>query len=184
MSCRQCKAVWAAALCASLLVCFGTRAADAPQDEAVEADYLYRFASYVEWPGDALSGPQFTIAVLGDDQMVQALQRILPGHLLQNRPATVRPIRRIQELGAAQILFVGPHYTQNLRPVIDGIAARPVLIVTARDHGLDDGSCVNFVSADRRVRFEVSTAAADHAGLRISAELLSVAVRVAGRGAR
>ncbi|MEJ0007111.1 MAG: YfiR family protein [Steroidobacteraceae bacterium] len=56
-----------------------------------------------------------------------------------------------------------------------------MLVVTASDHGLEDGSCVNFLFVDRRVRFEVSMTAADHLGLKVSSELLSVAVRVQGR---
>ena len=40
---------------------------------------------------------------------------------------------------------------------------------------------VEALFVDRRVRFEVSLTAADHVGLRVSSELLSVAVRVQGR---
>jgi hypothetical protein len=118
--------------------------------------------------------------ILGDDAVVAQLQRILPQHQLQNRPAQVRRIRRIQELGDSQILFVGPEFNDELKSVISRIANRPVLVVTSSDHGLDAGSCVNFLFIDRRVRFEVSTIAAEHVGLKVSAELLSVAVRVQG----
>jgi hypothetical protein len=50
------------------------------------------------------------------------------------------------------------------------------------DHprGLDEGGVINFLIVDRRVRFEVSMNAAQRAGLRISSQLLSVAVRVRG----
>jgi hypothetical protein len=39
---------------------------------------------------------------------------------------------------------------------------------------------LNFVTVDKRVRFEISLIAAERAGLRISSELLSVAIRVHG----
>jgi hypothetical protein len=42
------------------------------------------------------------------------------------------------------------------------------------------GSVLNFVIVDKRVRFEISLTAAERAGLKISSELLSVAVRVHG----
>ena len=61
---------------------------------------------------------------------------------------------------------------------IASIASRPVLIVTDEERGLDDGGIINFIEADRRVRFEVSLTAASRAGLTISSELLSVAARV------
>jgi len=58
------------------------------------------------------------------------------------------------------------------------ISHQPVLIVSNTPRGLDVGSMINFLLVDRRVRFEVSLPAAKRSGLRISAELLSVASRV------
>jgi YfiR/HmsC-like len=174
---------FAGALCASILGCCLASAADPRGADEVEAAFLYRFAGYVEWPPEALSVQDFTIAVLGDDAIVQELQRMLPQHQLKNRAAQARRITRIQDLGDAQILFVGPQYNDELKSVIARVAGRPVLVVTASDHGLEAGSCVNFLVIDRRVRFEVSTTAAEHEGLKVSAELLSVAVRVQGEKA-
>jgi hypothetical protein len=166
-----------------MLGCCLASAADPRGADEVEAAFLYRFAGYVEWPPAALAAQDFTIAVLGDDSMVGELQRILPQHQLKNRPAQVRRINRIQDLGDSQILFVGPQYNDELKSVIARAASRPVLVVTASDHGLEAGSCINFLLIDRRVRFEVSTTAAEHEGLKVSAELLSVAVRVQGEKA-
>lgn len=164
----------------AVLGCGAASAADLRGADEVEAAFLYRFAGYVEWPPEALAAPDFTIAVLGDDAIVRELQRILPQHQLKNRNAQVRRIARIQDLGDAQMLFIGPQYNDELKSVIARAASRPVLVVTASDHGLEGGSCVNFLVIDRRVRFEVSTTAAEHEGLKVSAELLSVAVRVQG----
>jgi hypothetical protein len=178
---RWSKAAVIVGLCARLLACAPLFAADLPDQDEVEAAFLYRFAGYVEWPPEALSGQDFTIAVLGSDSIVQELQRILPHHSLKDRPAQVRRIRRLEELGDAQMLFVGPRFNDELKTLIARLAKQPVLVVTASDHGLDEGSCVNFLFVDRRVRFEVSLTAADRVGLRVSSELLSVAVRVQGR---
>jgi hypothetical protein len=54
------------------------------------------------------------------------------------------------------------------------------LLVTAEEGGLGDGSVINFLTVDSNVRFEVSLAAAERWGLKISADLLGVAVRVQG----
>jgi hypothetical protein len=156
-------------------------AADLHGKDEVEAAFLYRFAGYVEWPPEALAGQDFTIAVMGSDNIARELQRILPQHSLKNHPAQVRRIKRLSELHDAQILFVGPDYNDELKFIVSRVADHPVLVVSASEHGLEDGSCVNFLFVDRRVRFEVSLTAADHVGLRVSSELLSVAVRVQGR---
>jgi hypothetical protein len=171
-------------LCAVVFASVPILAADLHDEEEVEAAFLYRFAGYVDWPPEALAGDNFTIAVLGSDNIDQELQRILPHHLLKNRPAQVRRIKSLEQLRDAQILFVGPEFNDQLKSIVARLANRPVLVVTASDHGLDDGSCVNFLFVDRRVRFEVSLTAADRVGLKVSSELLSVAVRVQGRGIR
>ena len=177
------KALILGALCAAGLGCWPLSAGSLHDEDEVEAAFLYRFAGYVEWPPEALAGQDFTIAVLGSDNIVQELERILPQRPLKNRPAQVHRIRRLEELRNAQILFVGPEYNDELKSIASRVANRPVLVVSASDHGLEDGSCVNFLFVDRRVRFEVSLTAADHVGLRVSSELLSVAVRVQGRSA-
>jgi hypothetical protein len=177
------KAALIGGLLASVLASSQVFTADVHDEDEVEAAFLYRFAGYVDWPPEALSGPDFTIAVLGSDRIAQELQRILPDHSLKNRPAQVRRIKGLDELGGAQILFVGPEFDDELKALVARVAKRPILVVTASDHGLDAGSCVNFLVVDRRVRFEVSLTAADRVGLKVSSELLSVAVRVQGRSA-
>jgi hypothetical protein len=175
------RALLIGGLCAAVVAPASLISADLHDEDEVEAAFLYRFAGFVDWPPEAFAGQDFTIAVLGSDSIFRELQQMLPNHPLKNRPAQVRRIRGLDELRDAQILFVGPRYNDELKMVTARVANRPVLVVTASDHGLDDGSCVNFLVVDRRVRFEVSLTAADRVGLKVSSELLSVAVRVQGR---
>jgi hypothetical protein len=150
-------------------------------EDAIEAAFLYRFADFVSWPPTAGARRQFTIAVLDDDTLAEDLERMPPQGALKGR--RVR-IRRITDIGAArdaQILYIGPEHANILRQRLALIAGRPILIVTRQPGGLDDGSIINFLLLHRHVRFEISLVAARRAGLRISADLLSVAERVEGR---
>ncbi|MGH8221204.1 MAG: YfiR family protein [Steroidobacteraceae bacterium] len=158
-----------------------TLGAEVYSEDAVKAAFLYRFAAYVTWPPQAARDVRtFTIAVLGADSIAQELERIVAGRMINGLPARVRRIEAIRALGDAQMLFVGDGSIDMLRRQIDRIAAQPILVVTDTPSGLDSGSTVNFLLIDRRLRFEVSLAAADRAGLKVSAELLSVAARVEG----
>lgn len=145
---------------------------------SVEAVYLYRFGGYVEWPPQALSGPRFTIAVLGDDEVAEALSRVLKDHSVARLPASVHRARNVHDLADAQMIYVGEGYRGDLRELISELGHRPVLVVTDEADALEAGSMVNFVIADGRVRFEVSLPSAARAGLKISSQLLAVAVRV------
>lgn len=145
---------------------------------SVEAVYLYRFGGYIEWPPQALSGPGFTIAVLGDEEVADVLSRVLKEHSVGRLPASVRRARNLHDLADAQMVYVGEGYRGDLHEVISSLGHRPVLVVTDEADGLEAGSMVNFVIADGRVRFEVSLPSAARAGLKISSQLLAVAVRV------
>jgi|SRR5579883_2658165 len=152
------------------------------QDE-VEAAFLYRFAGFVRWPQSALAPSVFTIAVLGDDALADDLARMLPHQELKGRPAEVRQITSIDQIGDAQILYIGGSDESTLKRWLARIGGRPVLVVTSQPGALDDGSTINFLVIDHHVRFEISLAAARRSGLSISAELLSVATHIKG-GAR
>jgi YfiR/HmsC-like len=174
---------WSAAALALLLssaLAPRVRAADEQYSEdAVKAAYLYRFAAYVEWPEQSGAGHPFIIATFGAPEIARQLRRLLPGHPIQGRVAQVREVTRAQELGDAQVLYVGSGHSEFLGALAAG-ANRAVLKVTADERGLDMGSVLNFVTVDKRVRFEISLTAAERAGLKISSELLSVAIRVHG----
>ena len=168
------------ALASALIGASKGRAGEAHSEEAVKAAFLVRFTGYIDWPRDALGSGQFTIAVLGDPDVEYQLERLVPGHPIKNLPVQVRQIRSVRELGNAQVLFVGANHADDIHSLVAALGKRPVLVVTDSNRGLQEGGSVNFLVVDRRVRFEVSLAAADQAGLRIGSELLSVALHVAG----
>ena len=149
-------------------------------EEAVKAEFLYRFAGYVDWPPPAMRDGRFEIAVIGSEGVALALRRILDTHRVQNLPASVRVVHRVEEIGAPRMLYLATDRTDLVRTAAAAARHRPILLVTDTLHGLDLGSAVNFVSDDRRVRFEVSLPAVQAAGLTVSAELLAVALRVRG----
>jgi hypothetical protein len=147
-------------------------------EDAVKAAYLYRFTQYIEWPAAASAAEPFTIAVLDAPGVAAELRRILPNHRIRNSAAQVREIARVQDVGSAQMLYIGSAQVDRVRSAIAALAARSVLVVTDSEQGLAAGGVLNFVMLEHRVRFEVSLIAADRSQLRISAELLGVATRV------
>lgn len=158
----------------------GAQAQSLPED-AVKAAFLYRFADYVEWPAPALQGASFTIAVLDDELVASDLAKILASHRIKDHPSRVRVAHRLADIADAQMVFIAAGDPDAHRRLIQQLNGYPILIVTDEANGLDEGSAVNFLLIDRRIRFEISLTAASHQGLRISSDLLSVATRVEGR---
>jgi hypothetical protein len=119
-----------------------------------------------------------TIAVLDDAAVAAQLALFLPGRRIQDRPVEVRTLSRIDELGNAEVLFIGRQQNARLAQLIAAVGQRPTLVVTDADNGLDRGAMVNFQLVDERVRFEISVPRAEDAGLVLSSRLLSAALRV------
>jgi len=149
-------------------------------EPAVKAVFLYRFTGFVDWPAAAMRGSEFEIGVLGADAVAEALARVLLEHRVKGLPARVRRIRDAREIGHAQLLYVGPDASAQVPAIVQATRDAPVLVVSDTSDGLEQGSAINFLLLDQRVRFEVSLPAANRAGLHISSELLAVALRVAG----
>jgi hypothetical protein len=148
--------------------------------DAVKAAFLYRFASYVEWPADSPAQP-FVIAVAGNEEVAKQLDELLPRVKVRGRATQLRRVTRAADLDGVHILYVGPEQLARTRALRARALERPILIVTDDIRGLDAGAVINFVDAGRNVRFEISLIAADRARLKIDSALLSVAARVERR---
>jgi hypothetical protein len=146
--------------------------------EAVKAAFLHRFASYVEWPPDALGDGPFVIAVVGSEQVSEHLGELLPRMTLQGRRAEVRSIDRGTDLDGVHILYISTDMLARTRELRAAAAQLAVLLVTDGDVDFDDGGVINFLETGGKVQFEVSLTAADRARLRIDSALLAVAARV------
>jgi hypothetical protein len=151
-------------------------------EAGVKAAFLYKFASYVEWPAGAFRAPDgpFVFGVMASDDVAAELERILPGRTIHGHPATVRRMNEGESTVGVHVLFIG-RGQMNLRAAVRAAQHPGILVVTETDRGLETGSAINFVVADERVGFEVSVEAAERNGLRISSRMLNVARRVVSR---
>src|SRR5262245_40498556 len=138
--------------------------------DAVKAAFLYRFASYVEWPGDAHPSP-FVIAVADAEEVARQLELLLPRTNLNGQPAQVRRVSRVDDLDGVHILYIGPKALGRMRSLRAAALKRPILLVTDDEDGIASGAVINFIELSRNVRFEVSLVASDRARLKINSSL-------------
>ena len=148
--------------------------------DAVKAAYLYRFASYVEWP-EAAKSEAFVIGVVGAEDVAVHLEHLVNGMSIRGKPARVRRVRTVDDLDGVHIFYVGASVFRSARPLRMRASEKPILLVTDSRDGLTGGGVINFIEVDRNLRFEISLSAADRSGLKIDSALLSVAARVDAR---
>lgn len=149
-------------------------------ERSVKAAFLYKFASFVEWPAPVLPRPDtpITIGVAESETLVMELSQMVAGRTAQGHPITVRLIRAGDVLAGVHILFVDSSESSRLGQWAKAAQTQSTLLVTDAENALTRGSMINFVLAERRVRFEVSLDAAEKSGLKLSSRLLAVARQV------
>lgn len=148
--------------------------------DAVKAVYLYKFRNYVEWPGgDGKAGiAKTTIGVIGGDDVVDRLQDLSAGRDSANGTVTVKHLRIGDSLEGLSMLYIDDTYWRRAGATVTQAAARSILVVTESPNALNDGSVINFRMVGERVRFEVSLDSAAQSGLKLSSQLLALAVTV------
>lgn len=154
--------------------------AGAPTEDAVKAAYLSKLGNYVQWPAHA--GPpangRTVIGIVGADEVANKLARMAAVRDPLKGTLAVRRLRNGDPLDNIHILYLGQGYVSRAGAMIEQAAARSILVVTESSDGLAQGSVVNFRLLDERLRFDISLASADKAGLRLSSQLLMLAATV------
>lgn len=170
---------------ALLLAATVAGAVDGPKDAVVrriKAAFLYKFASYVEWPVDSFadSASPIVIGVAGAEQLGRELEQAVAGREVASRTLLVRHLKRGEAAGACcHILFVGADTEpKGAHELLAGTMGQPVLTVTEAKGALPEGSVINFLPVDDRVRFDISREAAERNGLQLRSQLLGVARQV------
>lgn len=149
-------------------------------EEAVKAAFLYRFLNYVEWPNGTLTNAAtpYVIGVVDSEDVADELKKIVAHRKINNRPITLKRLHSGDSLAGLHVLFIGKDEKSRQAAWIKSAQQQPVLVVTETTGALEQGSMINFVLVDRRVRFEAGLAAIERVHLKVNARMLAIAVVV------
>ncbi|WP_327754860.1 YfiR family protein (plasmid) [Sphingobium sp. SJ10-10] len=173
---------WAALL--SLSVLAGRAPAAGPAnslstlERAIQANFLFKFAPFVEWPPGAFSATDrnFIICVVGEDPFGTLLTDVVRGQKMVGRPVVVRRTGNESGNTGCHILFAGASTDPGYAP-FSTTEGQPILTVADKNAG-PTGAMIEFVRQSGRVRFQINDGAARAHGLRISSKLLGLAIAV------
>jgi hypothetical protein len=146
--------------------------------DPVMAAFVHRFTQFVEWPEDVLAGSDaVTICVAGSRELLERLQGIVAGEDLGGRPIVATEARAPADVPGCHVLFVS-YLSPRSADFVEAARGLPVLTVGDPSDFLDAGGIIHLRIIDRRIRFAIDAAAASEAGLRLSSQLLDLAVEV------
>jgi hypothetical protein len=172
-------AVCLAAFCRSLAVA----QRDSMPEYQVKAAFLFNFAHFVEWPGEAFTDATspVVIGVFGDDPFGSYLDDIVRGETVSRRRLVIERYRTVEEIGACHILFVPRSEAIRMPAVLAHVRGRSVLTVSDLDGGADPEEAIRLVTENSRIRMRINLEAARAARLTISSKLLRPAEIVSPR---
>jgi hypothetical protein len=158
--------------------------ANPPSEYELKAVFLFNFAKFIDWPPNSFGGPQspFTICILGKDPFGQVLDDKLQGKTVGDRHTAVQRLKDKAEARRCQMLFVSSSESPHLGQIIESLQGANVLLVGETNGFATAGGTIEFTLEDSRVRFTINTDAADRAGLKFSAKLLTLAKIVHDEG--
>jgi hypothetical protein len=169
---------WMTCLVMAILSVSVTVAAQRPEsrEAAVKAAFLYNFTKFVEWPDSAFAQPSapFLVCAFADPAFRSELDGILRNEQVHGRPIAIAPAT-LEDARACHIAYFAQSEAERQVRMLDALKHAPVLTVGEGQRFLEQGGVVAFLLENNRVRFSVSKANADAAGLNISSRLLRVA---------
>jgi hypothetical protein len=148
-----------------------------PREYQLKAAFIFNFAQFVEWPGDAFAGPNapLVIGVIGDSTMAASLEQACRGKTAGKREIVVKTLSGADAIRSAQILFIGAAERDRLPELIKRATDESVLTVGDFDGFTAASGMVRFLTEDNRLRFEVNLDAVNQGRLKVSAQLLKLA---------
>ena len=157
------------------------RMARAALDEEVqvEAAFLYNFTRFASWPETAFGagGSSLVIGVVGQSPFGGALEG-LRGVVQGGHPIAVRTVSGVEGAGQCHLLFVPHGSCGEVDGLLGGLKGRSVLTVSDCPGFARAGGAIEFVVVNDTVRFRVNLEAARRANVKLSSQMLGVAIEV------
>jgi len=148
-------------------------------ENQVKAAYLFNFAKFVEWPASTFSGAgsPLVIGIIGKGPFGEA-QEALTGRVVKGRKVQVRQVTRPEEAAGCQILYIAGSERQRLKDILRALPPSGVLTVSDLKHFCSSGGMIGLVIRGEKVQFEVNVGNAERAGLKLSSQMLKLALSV------
>lgn len=171
---------WWLVLCfLCLLPCATPLSAGQFGEYEIKAGFLYKFFSFVNW-SEAPDSAQMVLVVFDTGAAGKTIGDTLAAESVHGKPLKVVQTTQVAEAKKGHILFIPATFAGDLDKVLKALQGRPVLTVGENSSFIAAGGMINFVRQGTRIRFEINPRAAQEAGLKISSQLLRLAIITEG----
>ncbi|MBI2259334.1 MAG: YfiR family protein [Flavobacteriia bacterium] len=162
----------------SLLFSFVDNSHKEIEEYNAKALFIYNFTKYIDWENvEQIS--EFKISVYKSSPILSPLKHISLNKKVFNKKLIVSEVRGFPEFPDFQILFI-PEKTplEACDFIKNNTHYKNILIISENNKHFKEISCINFLMEQNKIKFEVNLSQAEKANLKISSQLLKLAVYI------
>jgi hypothetical protein len=138
--------------------------------------FIYNFSRLIEWPANYRTGP-FVIGVLGASEVSVELESYTKGKKVGAQDISVIRYKTPQEISTCHILFVPFAKTKQVAEILGVLNGKSTLIITEKAGALEEGSAINFVILQDKMKFELKPENALKFGIKFSSKLQEMSMQ-------
>jgi hypothetical protein len=139
--------------------------------------FIYNFTRLIEFPSQCKTG-DYIIGVLGSDVSFNEIKNFSQGKTVGTQTITVKKFNSIDDVTNCHILFVSFSKTKELAIIISKIEKYNTLLITEKNGATSNGSIINFVILDDKLKFEVNPDNALKFQIKLSTKLTEMAYKL------
>lgn len=146
------------------------------RDYKFHSVFVYNFTKYIQWPN---ASNEFNIGILGGDPgAMESFKTMAEIKSSGSSKFIVTNVNNASQASNCQILFIPEGASNQLESIAGSLAGKPVLIITEKSGLIKKGSCINFITVDGKLNIELNREAVEGAGLKVSGQLMALAILV------
>ncbi len=162
-------------ICAMLLMCFFSFQSEKINEQTAKALFVYNFTKYIEWPVEKREA-KFIIGIYGHSDILSELMNFTYGKMVDNKPIEVQLIKSEEHISSCNILYVPQSYSTEVKEIAEKTKNKGVLIITEKNGDCTKGSSINIIKKNNKLAFELSENSIKQSGLKVSEQLLNLAI--------
>lgn len=130
------------------------------------------FIRYVGWSDAARQG-DFVIGVIKDKEIADWLKTQSAGKKFGFQTVVIKEFKSVDELQDCQVVYVSSNvnYSRNAEAIAAKTKNKDTLIITETEGATKNGSMINFVVREERLKFELHKKNAADSNIQFSAKL-------------
>jgi hypothetical protein len=145
------------------------------QEYDLKAAYIYNITKFIYWES-TIPGNEFVIGVLGPSPIYEPLLDVVKGKTVNNKKIFVRQYTKVEDLNNCNMLFIPNNTNIPLNEILFKAKANKILTVSEKEGYGKQGTAINFVTINGKLKFEVNIKTLEALGLKASAQFLKLTI--------